>query len=120
MYLLAIFIDIHDIIIIQIKRDYSINNFKEEKIMNNNQKCACGVIARSHPKSIINIITASITNDDYFTLLCTDNPTRHGKPVTILQVTAINDTTFIVEFVYEEDSNNDLEKQDKEDNIRII
>lgn len=72
--------------------------------MEGNQKCTYGVIAKSHPKSIIRVIKANTMSDyNYYSMLFSDSPTINEKPVTLLQITAVSTSTYIVEFIYTED-----------------
>ena len=83
------------------------NNFKEENIMENNQKIICGVVVKSHPKSHIHIINSL----HWHQLFHTDEPKRNDKLITVLQVAPLSANDIIVEFVYNEDYTDDLKSQ---------
>ena len=70
------------------------------------QKCACGVVVKSHPKSHIKIV---YSDDELF---CSPTPKHLDRNVVILQVAPANDgARFIVEFVYEDKYNDILKEQ---------
>ena len=73
--------------------------------MKENQKCVCGVVVKSHPKSHIVIVSSG--NELFFT-----PPLHHGKAAVVLQVAPANDGgKFIVEFVHEDEYNDALKEQ---------
>lgn len=72
--------------------------------MNENQRCVCGVVVKSHPKSHIDVFK---DYDDIFDC----PPTYEDEAVVVLQVAPAGNNQFIVEFVLKDDYYGDLKDQ---------